>query len=78
MDHPSFMRNGQYTYPMSWAFVDYLLNSGPQRRAIFDRLWSELLEPVDPATACDRAFEGVDLTALEQGFWAHVEAHLDG
>lgn len=76
MDHESFMLNSTYTYPMSWAFVDFLRNSTPRNAAIFDALWSSLKEQGDPETASRAVFEGVDMKKLDRAFWASVKEKL--
>ncbi len=76
LDQPTFMVNAQYCYPMSWAFVDFLLHSSAENAAIFDALWSALQEDIASQAAVHRVFDGLNLEQLDEDFWAHVRAHI--
>ena len=73
MPQASFMTNGLYTYPMSWAFVDHLLHSTPENRVLFEQLWAALAKSIDADDALRAVLEGVDLKSLDNEFWSALK-----
>ncbi|MFT7665497.1 MAG: tetratricopeptide (TPR) repeat protein, partial [Planctomycetota bacterium] len=63
-DNADFMLNAFYTYPMAWAFVDFLLHSSDANHALFDEIWTLLEGTIAPANATHQVFDKVDLDAL--------------
>jgi len=61
---------------MSWAFVDFLLATTPENRALFDSIWKELEGKVGPMAATHTIFDPVDLKALDKAFWKHVRMQM--
>ncbi len=76
LSHTNFMVNADYTYAMSWAFVDYLLTTTPENRELFDSLWNTLVGRIGPNEATHQVFDSVDLKALNRSFWKHVKRQL--
>ena len=76
LDHPGFMRNAAYMYPMSWAFVDFLQHSTRENKALFDLLWKTLRGEIDSKSAVEQVFEGLDLERLNAEFWKAVEKRV--
>ncbi|MCP5023203.1 MAG: hypothetical protein GY930_15715 [bacterium] len=76
LSHEDFMVNADYTYAMSWAFVDYLLTTTPKNRALFDSLWKTLSGTIGPNEASHQVFDAVDMKALNHSFWKHVKRQL--
>ena len=76
LDRSIFMENADYCYPISWAFVRYLLNSTDVNKQLFGKLWSLLEGKTDDGTALHQVFDAVDLDALNDKFWLDLESML--
>ncbi|MCA9000405.1 MAG: hypothetical protein KDB61_00680, partial [Planctomycetes bacterium] len=74
MPQEHFMANSNYTYPMAWAFVHFLLTTSPGNRAHFDAIWGRLKGRIGPMAATREVFQSVDMAALDKAFWEHVIA----
>jgi len=68
-----FMTKARRNYAQAWALVHYLRHSTRQNRAIFDRLFAELLAGTENREAIDRAFDGVDLKQMDTAFASYVQ-----
>ncbi|MCY3001102.1 MAG: DUF1570 domain-containing protein [Planctomycetota bacterium] len=73
LDDEQFMKNAESSYAQAWAFVHFLRYGRNEVALRFERrLWSELKERTDPASAVERALEGIDVKALNQAFGDHL------
>ena len=72
LDGPGFRVKSQLHYPQAWAFVHFLMNSGPDHEQRIDALLEELAAGTARVKAIDRAFDGVDWKELERAFQDHV------
>lgn len=77
LNHGAFYALQQLSYPQAWASVYYLLHSGREQRAIFDRLIAELAAGASAAQAHDAAFAGVDMQAFDVGFRRFIRERVE-
>jgi tetratricopeptide (TPR) repeat protein len=59
-------------YAEAWAFVHFLLSSGPENKKVFDQLLDLLLAGTKQADAIDQVFTNATLPRLEQEFASYV------
>jgi tetratricopeptide (TPR) repeat protein len=60
------------SYAQAWAFVHFLLSSGPENKKVFDQLLDLLLAGTKQADAIDQVFTNATLPRLEQEFASYV------
>ncbi len=58
---------------MSHAFVDFLLNTTPENRALFEATWKGLRRQAGATEVTREAFAQLNLEAVNQEFWTFVE-----
>lgn len=73
-DPEDFMRDAELHYAEAWAFVHFLMTGPPARKAILDSLLASSRTGIGWEESVERAFESVDVAALEREFVAHVAA----
>lgn len=77
LDEGQFMSDAVANYAQAWAFVHFLRSGRNEAALRFERrLLAELKERTDPASAVERALEGIDLAALNQAFRTHAQKLL--
>jgi hypothetical protein len=61
-------------YATSWAFVHFLLNSGPEHKKRFDKLMDALFAGTKASDAVSQAFDDESLPVLQSEFETYVKA----
>lgn len=61
-------------YATSWAFVHFLLNSGPEHKKRFDKLMDALFAGTKASDAIAQAFDDASMPVLQSEFESYVHA----
>ncbi len=68
----AFYAGGVNHYARAWALIHFLRHGGKPVEAIYERLVAAMRDGADEREVVARAFEGVDMAALDQQFRAYV------
>lgn len=71
---PAEFYEGQTSYSQAWSFVNFLLHSTDENRAIFDGLIDLLCDGLPVQEALHTVFDDLDLKELQRAYRAHVRS----
>jgi hypothetical protein len=65
-------KNMELCYAQAWAFVHFLMSSGPENKKVLDQLLDLVISGTKQADAIDRVFTAATLARMEQEFTSYL------